>query len=68
MTILDTLIVTVLCCRSVTSTNEWNPIRNTLYGKIRGKVTYRLSGKHVEEYLGIPYASPPIGSLRFEVS
>ncbi|XP_076083759.1 neuroligin-4, X-linked-like [Mytilus galloprovincialis] len=66
MTILDTLIVTVLCCISVTSTNEWNPIRNTLYGKIRGKVTSRLSGKHVEEYLGIPYASPPIGSLRFE--
>lgn len=43
------------------------PVRNTIYGRIRGKTTSRLHGKEVEEYLGIPYAAPPVGKRRFEV-
>lgn len=39
----------------------------TKYGAVSGVIVH-LEGKHlepVEAYKGIPYASPPIGSLRF---
>ncbi|XP_076462805.1 pyrethroid hydrolase Ces2e-like [Babylonia areolata] len=44
-------------------------IRNTVYGEVRGtlRTLYFLAGRQVERYLGIPYASPPVGELRFEV-
>ena len=34
-------------------------------GRIQGFVTPSPGGNHVEEYLGIPYAEPPVGDLRF---
>lgn len=43
------------------------PTRKTIYGWIRGKVTTRVPGLKVEEYLGMPYALPPIGQFRFKV-
>ena len=43
------------------------PIRQTLYGHVRGQVTSRVPGRNIEEYLGVPYASPPVGYLRFKV-
>lgn len=45
---------------------KYGPVRNTSYGQIKGKITSRYSGKIVEEYLGIPYAAPPVGDLRFK--
>lgn len=42
-------------------------IVNTKYGAVSGTIIH-LDGKHldpVEAFKGIPYASPPIGSLRF---
>ncbi|XP_063408489.1 cholinesterase 1-like [Mytilus trossulus] len=42
------------------------PIRNTVYGKVSGKISVRVPNVEVEEYLGVPYASPPIGHLRFK--
>lgn len=50
------------------SGNKDGPTRRTLYGVIGGKMTSRLPGKEVEEYLGVPYAAPPVGPLRFKVS
>ncbi|CAG2204352.1 NLGN [Mytilus edulis] len=41
-------------------------IRKTLYGKVRGKITIRVPQVEVEEYLGVPYASPPTGYLRYK--
>ncbi|XP_071155756.1 neuroligin-4, X-linked-like [Mytilus edulis] len=41
-------------------------IRRTRYGKVRGKVTTRVPQVEVEEYLGVPYASPPTGHLRYK--
>lgn len=43
-----------------------SPIRHTIYGKVRGKVTSRYDGVEVEEYLGVPFAEPPEGELRFK--
>uniref|UniRef100_A0A1I7X2G6 COesterase domain-containing protein n=1 Tax=Heterorhabditis bacteriophora TaxID=37862 RepID=A0A1I7X2G6_HETBA len=42
------------------------PIIETKYGKIRGFEYETKSGHIAEIYLGIPYATPPIGDLRFE--
>ncbi|XP_013394565.1 liver carboxylesterase 1-like [Lingula anatina] len=39
-------------------------ILETKLGKIRGK-TETLNGKEIDVYLGIPYAEPPLGHLRF---
>ncbi|KAK3089956.1 hypothetical protein FSP39_008018 [Pinctada imbricata] len=41
-------------------------IRNTKYGRIRGFLSNGLEGQKVEQYLGIPFAAPPIVDLRFE--
>ncbi|XP_076462139.1 acetylcholinesterase-like [Babylonia areolata] len=40
--------------------------RQTMYGRVRGLVETVEGGKRVEKYLGIPYARPPLGELRFE--
>lgn len=42
-------------------------VRHTQYGDVRGKITSRLLGNNVEEFLGVPYAVPPVGNLRFKV-
>ncbi|XP_071145286.1 neuroligin-4, X-linked-like [Mytilus edulis] len=41
-------------------------VRHTMYGEVRGFISSRVSGIDVEEYLGVPYAAPPIGKLRFK--
>lgn len=43
------------------------PIRETEYGEVQGMVTTPILGRSVANYLGIPYAKPPINNLRFEV-
>nr|XP_011442801.2 neuroligin-4, X-linked [Crassostrea gigas] len=42
------------------------PERQTIFGKVRGRVSERIIGSPVEEYLGIPFASPPVGAKRFQ--
>lgn len=44
-----------------------NPVRQTVYGRIRGYIYVRPNGKEVERYLGVPYAAPPLKELRFKV-
>ncbi|KAK6743637.1 hypothetical protein RB195_010742 [Necator americanus] len=34
-------------------------------GLVRGKI-YNIDGRHIQIFRGIPYAEPPIGSLRFQ--
>lgn len=43
-------------------------IANTTYGEIRGAKNTARNGRVYFEFLGIPYASPPVGHLRFEVN
>lgn len=44
------------------------PIVETLSGKLVGSIATSRTGKEFFEYLGIPYASPPVGERRFEVT
>lgn len=37
-------------------------------GKLRGSTSFARNGKKFLQFLNIPYAQPPVGSLRFEVS
>ncbi|GAB1600090.1 acetylcholinesterase-like [Argonauta hians] len=41
-------------------------VRNTIFGQVRGFVKEVLPGIFSENYLGIPYAAPPVNDLRFE--
>ncbi|XP_078372745.1 cholinesterase-like isoform X2 [Oculina patagonica] len=42
-----------------------SPVVQTESGAVVGKIETLPLGKSVHEYLGIPYAEPPIGELRF---
>ncbi|KAL1763972.1 liver carboxylesterase, partial [Sigmodon hispidus] len=46
--------------------SEANPIRNTHTGQVRGNLVHVKNTKGgVHTFLGIPFAKPPIGKLRF---
>ncbi len=36
-------------------------------GKVQGRISISRDGREYYEYLGLPYATPPIGELRYEV-
>ena len=42
-----------------------SPVVQTEPGAVIGKIETLPHGKSVHEYLGIPYAEPPVGELRF---
>ena len=44
-----------------------SPVVHTESGAVIGKIEALPNGKSVYEYLGIPYAEPPVGGLRVEV-
>jgi carboxylesterase type B len=48
--------------------NEFHdpPLVKIDVGEVMGTMKEASTGKTVYQYLGIPYAEPPIGSLRFE--
>ncbi|XP_062567471.1 neuroligin-4, Y-linked-like [Saccostrea cucullata] len=56
------LFVGVVCSLKVP---EKSSIKETEYGKVQGVVTEPLPRRKVANFLGIPYAKPPIGNLRF---
>lgn len=45
-----------------------SPIVQTSSGKVVGSISSSRTGKEFYEYLGIPYALPPVGEKRFEVT
>lgn len=48
--------------------NAEGPAINTPQGDIRGIWKTTVGGRKIEAFLGIPYAKPPVGPLRFRVS
>jgi len=57
------LLVAVLASDGM-NVRQDEPIVHTPNGPVQGKVSH-VSGRVVEEYLGIPFAVPPEGDLRF---
>lgn len=45
-----------------------DPIVRIESGALRGEVMKNESGERVYTFLGIPFAKPPVGDLRFKVS
>lgn len=41
---------------------------STPQGEISGIIKKTSSGREIQSFLGIPFAKPPIGELRFKVS
>jgi len=44
-----------------------SPVIDTKLGQIRGLTSLSRGGREFYEFLGVPYAQPPVGQLRFEV-
>jgi hypothetical protein len=44
-----------------------SPVVTTKTGQVHGIVSVSRGGRKFYEFLGIPYALPPVGELRFEV-
>ena len=67
------LCITVTCAvlfalrlaRADNADVQRSPVVQTESGAIVGKTETLPHGKSVHEYLGIPYAEPPVGELRF---
>lgn len=57
------LCIVVILAAAVHADPDSGPVVNTQYGRVRG---VRLSDANVNKFSGIPYAAPPVGSLRFE--
>ncbi|XP_077999627.1 neuroligin-4, X-linked-like [Glandiceps talaboti] len=65
--------ITLLLCVFLRSTlaytgtyiNHTHTIANTTYGQIRGARALQDDGKFMDVYVGIPFAAPPVGQLRF---
>jgi hypothetical protein len=47
---------------------EPSPVVATKNGKVQGVVSSSRGGRDFFEFLGIPFAKPPVGKLRFEVN
>ena len=41
-------------------------IVHTTYGKIKGRDEVFLGNKRIQSFLGVPFAQPPTGKLRFK--
>src|SRR4051812_22840880 len=58
------LIVAILIINKSINCND-QPSVNIKFGKITGN-SRSIDGVKVNEYVGIPYAEPPVGELRFQ--
>lgn len=57
------LIAWLACCAAALSAHKYSTrLVRTKYGPLRGVIVH--THPPVEAYLGVPYATPPLGSLR----
>ena len=64
-TIIIRIIALTVVCKLCLS--EFS-VRTTTYGRVKGVVSNGAHNKKIEKFFGIPYARPPVGELRLEVS
>lgn len=61
------ILVLLIFYAQVILISTQNPLVITKYGPVIGK-SYQTTNKAVvTEFIGIPFATPPIGNLRYEV-
>ena len=58
------LLLALPCLCSAVDVTE---VVDTKYGQVQGRVMTLHTGMQVNAFLGIPFAKPPVGSLRFKV-
>ncbi|XP_025892292.1 fatty acyl-CoA hydrolase precursor, medium chain-like isoform X2 [Nothoprocta perdicaria] len=64
--LLSLIVATSVAALVVTGENTDQPEVVTKYGKIRGnRVTVNAAKRSVDVFLGLPFAKPPVGPLRF---
>jgi len=64
--VTSAVVLVAKCARAdLDGEKQRSPVVQTETGVVVGKIETLPHGKSVHEYLGIPYAEPPIGQLRF---
>ncbi|KJH47213.1 Carboxylesterase [Dictyocaulus viviparus] len=63
---IDFLKIKSECRHMGAGSSASSPSVKTLSGSVRGREYILSDGRAVDMYLGIPYAEPPIGNLRFK--
>ncbi|XP_075211790.1 venom carboxylesterase-6-like [Lycorma delicatula] len=59
------LLLSVLA-NKITGQDEKGPVINTPQGDIKGTWKSTINGRKIQAFMGIPYAKPPVGPLRFK--
>ncbi|XP_066283584.1 pyrethroid hydrolase Ces2e-like [Branchiostoma lanceolatum] len=65
MSLIASLSVVSVVLSLCVNAQDAYPTRTTSLGRVSG-ITVAFDGTTVEEYLGVPYAAPPTGPLRFK--
>jgi len=55
-------------CWSFVTIGRYNVIQSTDLGEIRGFLQKTRLGNHSQQFLGVPFAIPPVGDMRFMVN
>ncbi|KAI8494979.1 Cocaine esterase [Branchiostoma belcheri] len=65
--VLATVVPLLFCCLGATAGQDDGPVVATVTGQVRGTTTHTtdLPDKPIYTFLGIPYAAPPVGDLRY---
>ncbi|XP_013385277.1 carboxylesterase 5A-like isoform X1 [Lingula anatina] len=60
------LLLSVTCAISHSTINTVEVVINTKLGQLRGQTVTTNDGSDVTQFLGVPFANPPLETLRFE--
>ena len=61
------LSIYIQCCIWAVVYSQ-DPVVETKYGGVSGESVVLADGSVIDSFLGIPFARPPVGELRFAVS
>jgi hypothetical protein len=65
--ILSVIVAAFLLQKYFNPTIILSPIVEISNGKLQGKISTSRDGRNYFEFLGVRYARPPVGDLRYEV-